>query len=65
MSKTQIKLELEAALKKYFRNGGTVEFIETRRKAPTQRMTVKPSKSFLAGATGAPNGYPRRSSGMR
>jgi hypothetical protein len=65
MNKRQITIELEAALKKYFKNGGTVEFIETRRKAPSQTMTCKPSRSFMAGATGAPNGYPRKSSGMR
>lgn len=61
-SKRELAAEMELALKKFLKSGGTIEVVKAR-KAPKVRMGVKQSKGFQAGTSGFASGYPRRNFG--
>ena len=63
MNKRELSLQLEAAVKKYLRTKD-ITVVKSRRKPPKQTMTCKPYHSFVPTST-SPQGYPRRSAGMR
>lgn len=59
-SKSQIRKETEAAVKKFLRTGGSIEVVKAR-KAPKQKMTVKNSRGFVSGTSGFATGFPKQS----
>ena len=61
-SKSEIRAEMELALKKFLKSGGTIEVVKSR-KAPKQKMTTKSSRGFQSGTSGFASGFPRRSFG--
>ena len=59
-SKAQLRVETEKALKKFLKQGGSIEVVKSR-KAPTSKMTCKNSRGYIAGTSGFANGMPRKS----
>jgi hypothetical protein len=56
-SKSQIRKETEAAVKKFLKTGGSIEVVKAR-KAPKQKMRVKSSRGFVSGTSGFAAGFP-------
>ena len=59
-SKAQLAKETEKQIKKFLRNGGSIEIVKPR-KTPKQKMRGKSSRSFSAGTSGFATGYPTKS----
>jgi hypothetical protein len=59
-TKSQLRVEGEAALKKFIRSGGAIEIVKPR-KAPKQYMRGKTTRVGSTGSSGFATGYPKRS----
>ena len=59
-SKSEIRAETEKQLKLFLKKGGNIEVIKPR-KAPTQRMSGKVTRSGSTGTSGFAAGFPRKS----
>ena len=56
-SKSQIRKETEAAVKKFLKTGGSIEVVKAR-KAPKQKMRVKSSRGFVSVTSGFATVFP-------
>lgn len=59
-SKSELRAESEKALKKFLKQGGTIEIVKSR-KAPTSKMRTKSSRGFVQGTSGFAAGAPKKS----
>jgi hypothetical protein len=59
-SKTELRVETEQALKKFLKQGGSIEVVKSR-KAPKMLMRAKTTKVASTGTSGFAVGFPRKS----
>ena len=59
-SKSELRAESEKALKKFVKQGGTIEIVKSR-KAPKSKMRTKSSRGFVQGTSGFAAGAPKKS----
>lgn len=59
-TKSQLRAETEIQLGKFFRTGGSVEVVKSR-KAPKQRMSGKTTRVGSTGTSGFAVGFPSKS----
>jgi hypothetical protein len=59
-SKSELRLETEQALKKFLKQGGSIEVIKSR-KAPKMLMRGKTTRVASTGTSGFAVGFPRKS----
>ena len=59
-SKAELRAETEKAVKKFLKQGGSIETIKPR-KAPSSKMTCKNSRGYVTGTSGFATGMPRKS----
>ena len=61
-TKSQLREEGDAALKKFLKSGGVIEVAKPR-KNPKSKMSCKNSRGFTTGTSGFANGFPKRTFG--
>ena len=59
-SKTELRAETEKALKKFLKQGGSIEVVKSR-KAPKMLMRGKTTRVASTGTSGFAVGFPRKS----
>ena len=59
-SKTELRIETENALKKFLKQGGSIEVVKSR-KAPKMLMRAKTTRVASTGTSGFAVGFPRKS----
>ena len=59
-SKSELRAESEKALKKFLKQGGSIEIVKSR-KAPKSKMRTKSSRGFVQGTSGFATGAPKKS----
>jgi hypothetical protein len=59
-SKTEMRIETEQAIKKFLKQGGSIEVVKSR-KAPKMLMRGKTTRVASTGTSGFAVGFPRKS----
>ena len=59
-SKAELRAETEKAVKKFLKQGGSIEIVKPR-KAPKTKMRSKSSRGFVQGTSGFATGAPKKS----
>jgi hypothetical protein len=59
-SKSELRVETEQALKKFLKQGGSIEVVKSR-KAPKMLMRAKTTRVASTGTSGFAVGFPRKS----
>jgi hypothetical protein len=59
-SKAEIRIETENAVKKFLKQGGSIEVVKSR-KGPKMLMRAKVTKQASTGTSGFAVGFPRKS----